>query len=55
NSIGEAGATAFAEVLKTNSTLTSLNLYSNCIGEAGARALAEALKTNSSLMSLDVS
>ncbi|KAF9908748.1 hypothetical protein EC991_009558 [Linnemannia zychae] len=38
--------TALAEVLKTNNTLTTLNLWSSSIGDDGAQALAEALKTN---------
>ncbi|KAG0358602.1 hypothetical protein BGZ54_010353 [Gamsiella multidivaricata] len=43
-----------AEALKTNSTLTTLNLESNSIGDNGALALSEALKTNSTLTSLDL-
>ncbi|KAG0378852.1 hypothetical protein BGX24_002642, partial [Mortierella sp. AD032] len=43
-----------AETLKTNSTLTTLNLRSNSIGEYGAMALAEALKTNSALTTLEL-
>ncbi|KAF9556568.1 hypothetical protein EC968_008173 [Mortierella alpina] len=43
-----------AEILKTNSTLTSLSLESNAIGDDGATALAEALKTNSTLDTLDL-
>ena len=31
NRIGDAGATAVAEALKTNSTLSSLNLRSECV------------------------
>ncbi|KAG0284302.1 hypothetical protein BGZ96_011313 [Linnemannia gamsii] len=34
------------EALKTNSTLTTLNLEDNSIGPNGAQALSEALKTN---------
>ncbi|KAG0196550.1 hypothetical protein BGX28_009996, partial [Mortierella sp. GBA30] len=41
-----------AETLKTNSTLTTLDLSSNSIGENGAIALSEALKTNSTLTTL---
>jgi len=37
---------ALSEALKTNSTLTALNLGNNTIGDDGAQALAEALKTN---------
>ncbi|KAH7036113.1 hypothetical protein BKA57DRAFT_429798 [Linnemannia elongata] len=42
------------EELRTNSTLTSLNLRSNKIGDDGAQALSEALKTNSTLTTLDL-
>ncbi|KAG0097773.1 hypothetical protein BGZ93_002021, partial [Podila epicladia] len=42
------------ETLKTNSTLTTLNLWSNSIGDNGAQALADALKTNSTLTTLDL-
>ena len=31
NRVGDAGATAVAEALKTNSTLSSLNLYCECV------------------------
>ncbi|KAG0248331.1 hypothetical protein BGZ95_008108, partial [Linnemannia exigua] len=41
-----------AETLKTNSTLTTLDLSYNPIGEGGAVVLAEALKTNSTLTTL---
>ncbi|KAG9069808.1 hypothetical protein KI688_009133 [Linnemannia hyalina] len=41
-----------AEALKTNSTLTTLDLGGNSIGFDGAKALAEALKTNSTLATL---
>ncbi|MBP9694279.1 MAG: hypothetical protein KBE16_06205 [Alphaproteobacteria bacterium] len=43
---------AFAESLKENRTLTSLNLSSRNIGDEGARALAESLKVNGRLTSL---
>ncbi|KAF9272783.1 hypothetical protein BGZ68_002087, partial [Mortierella alpina] len=39
NSIGSDGAKALAEALKTNSTLTTLNLERNSIGTDGAKAL----------------
>ncbi|KAG0058779.1 hypothetical protein BGZ89_000986 [Linnemannia elongata] len=38
-----------SEALKTNSTLTTLNLESNNIGNNGAQALSRALKTNSTV------
>ncbi|KAF9577007.1 hypothetical protein BGW38_008081, partial [Lunasporangiospora selenospora] len=40
------------KALKTNSTLTTLDLFSNGIGDDGAKALAEALKINSALTNL---
>ncbi|KAF9536772.1 hypothetical protein EC957_009735, partial [Mortierella hygrophila] len=43
-----------ADALKTNSTLTTLDLRGNSIGSDGAKALAEALKTNSILTTLDL-
>jgi hypothetical protein len=43
-----------AEVLKTNSCLTELDLGMNNIGAAGAAALGEALETNSTLKQLDL-
>ena len=50
NNIGDEGATALAEALKENTTLTTLNLASNKIGDEGATALAEALKENKNLI-----
>ncbi|KAI8602835.1 hypothetical protein EDD21DRAFT_413601, partial [Dissophora ornata] len=40
--------------LKTNTTLTTLNLRYNSIGNEGALALLEALKTNTTLTTLDL-
>ncbi|KAF9569199.1 hypothetical protein EC968_002670 [Mortierella alpina] len=54
NSTRVDGAQALAEALKTNSALTSLNLYNSWIGSDGATALAEVLKTNSALTSLNL-
>ncbi|KAF9199684.1 hypothetical protein BGZ59_003765, partial [Podila verticillata] len=45
---------ALSEALKTNLTLTTLNLGFNSIYENGAVALSEALKTNSSLTTLNL-
>ncbi|KAK3848092.1 MAG: hypothetical protein J3R72DRAFT_518798 [Linnemannia gamsii] len=53
-SIGVKDLRQLTESLETNSTLTTLNLYSNSIGENGAQALAEALKTNSTLTTLNL-
>ncbi|KAF9176758.1 hypothetical protein BGZ50_009716 [Haplosporangium sp. Z 11] len=44
-----------ADALKTNSTLTTLDLRNNSIGDNGAQALSEALKINSTLTTLDLS
>ncbi|CAO3568867.1 unnamed protein product [Mortierella alpina] len=43
-----------ADMLKTNSTLATLNLDSNTVGDDGAKVLAEALKTNSTLTTLNL-
>ena len=43
NRIGAAGAGALADALKSNTTLTSLDLYGNSIGDAGPRRWARAL------------
>eukprot|EP00043_Microstomoeca_roanoka_P028686 m.18974 g.18974 ORF g.18974 m.18974 type:complete len:96 (+) comp8596_c0_seq1:207-494(+) len=42
-------------MLRTNRTLTELDLYYNDIDEAGAIALAEALKCNNTLLTLSLS
>ncbi|KAF9390109.1 hypothetical protein CPB97_009911 [Podila verticillata] len=51
---GDNGAQALAEALKTNSTLTTLDLQINKIGDKGAQELAETLKINSTLTTLDL-
>ncbi|ORZ15545.1 hypothetical protein BCR41DRAFT_396509 [Lobosporangium transversale] len=43
-----------SEALKTNKTLTTLDLMCNRIGKEGALALLEALKTNTTLITLDM-
>ena len=54
--IGDAGATALAEVLRTNTTLNSLGLCNNPgIGNPSVMSLCEALKVNTTLSSLDLS
>ena len=54
--IGDAGATALAEVLRTNTTLNSLGLSDNPgIGNPSVMSLCEALKVNTTLSSLDLS
>jgi len=55
NSVGDNGALALSEALKTNSTPTTLNLMRNWIGDNGAQGLSEALKmTNSTLTTLNL-
>ena len=54
--IGDAGATALAEVLRANNTLNCLNLNRNPgIGNPSVMSLCEALKVNTTLNSLDLS
>ena len=54
--IGDAGATALAEVLRTNTTLNTLGLCKNPgIGNPSVMSLCEALKVNTTLCSLDLS
>ena len=54
--IGDAGATALAEVLRTNTTLNSLGLCGNPgIGNPSVMSLCDALKVNTTLSSLDLS
>ena len=48
----DAIAEAFGDALKSNATLTSLNLESNAIGTAGVKALASGVKANTSLREL---
>ncbi|KAF9170590.1 hypothetical protein BGX20_008780, partial [Mortierella sp. AD010] len=50
--IRNEGALALTEVLKTNTTLTTLDLFQNSIGKEGALALSEALKSNTALTTL---
>merc|ERR1711935_1238093 len=54
NRIGDAGAAAIAEALKTNTAVTFLGLKNNNIGDAGAAAIAEALETNTAVTSLSL-
>ena len=59
NGIGDEGAIAISEALKTNSTLTELGLgsyndWTNKIGPAGAQALADMLEVNRSLNSINL-
>lgn len=54
NDIGDDGASAIAEGLTIDSTLTELLLSKNAIGDAGIKAIGEALKKNIGLSSLDL-
>ncbi|KAI9365532.1 hypothetical protein DFJ73DRAFT_808129 [Zopfochytrium polystomum] len=54
NSIGAAGAEAFARLLKVNNVLQELDLAHNSIQDAGAKALALGLESNESLLILDI-
>ena len=47
--IGDKGASAIAEALKFNTTVTSIDLGDNDIGDTGASAIAEALKVNKNI------
>ena len=50
--IGDSGACALSDSLKSNSTLTTLSLTSNSIGDSGALALIYSLKLNTTLTTL---
>ncbi|KAG9069785.1 hypothetical protein KI688_009110 [Linnemannia hyalina] len=52
--IGGKDIGMLANALKTNSTLTTLDLGSKSIGDNGAKALADALKANLTLTTLDL-
>lgn len=55
NRISCVGASAFAKTLKTNCTLTHLDLSDNVIGDSGATELALAIKDhNNTLRSLNL-
>ena len=53
-SIGNAGATALAEMLKENRILQQLDISNNSISSGGVTALAEMLKENRTLQQLDI-
>ena len=53
--IDDDDAKAIAEVLKTNTTLTSMDAYNKKITAVGAKAIAEALKTNKTLTDIRLS
>ena len=53
--VGAAGAQAFAEALRANTTLQTLSLRYERIGDDGAQALADALRENTALQTLELS
>ena len=54
NNIGDTGAAALAEMLRSNSTLERLDLSSNVIDYDGITAISSALVNNTSLKALYV-
>jgi Leucine Rich repeat len=52
NSVGDVGASAIAAALRTNKSLTLINLMGNSIGPVGATTLAEVLISNRTLQVL---
>lgn len=52
--IGYTGAQVLAEILKTNTSLTKLELSENKIGDNGSKEFAEVLKVNTALTSLHI-
>ena len=54
NKIGDAGATAIANAIAVNASVTKLYLYDNKIGDEGAKALASALEVNAFVTELSL-
>jgi hypothetical protein len=54
NEIDDEGATALADTLKVNTTVTNINLDWNKIGVKGGPALVDALKVNTSVTDIDI-
>ncbi|MBA3548923.1 MAG: DUF924 family protein [Nannocystis sp.] len=54
NFIGDAGAQSLAQMLRTNTTLRSLDLLHNYISQTGVNHLREALKVNQTLVWLQL-
>ena len=52
SNIGDSGAAAIAEALKSNTAVTLLFLYNNNIGDRGAAAVAGAVKNNAAVTTL---
>src|SRR3990167_4029868 len=53
--MGHTATQALAEALKTNTFITTLDLWATNMSPEGAKALAEALKTNASITTLNLS
>ena len=51
-SIGDAGATQLAGMLRENETVTEMDLRDNQIGDEGARALADMLRENETVKAM---
>ena len=49
NKISDQGATAIANAIAVNASVTKLFLHENNIGDPGATAIAKALRVNASL------
>ncbi|CAF1432606.1 unnamed protein product [Adineta steineri] len=54
NGIGDIGAQHFADGLRRNITLTTLDLSCNQIGDIGAQHLADGLRHNTTLTTLEI-
>ncbi|RNA15578.1 leucine rich repeat [Brachionus plicatilis] len=54
NRIGDDGAKIVADILKTDSKLSRLNMTSSRIGPEGMKYLAQSMQSNSSLLLLDL-
>ena len=52
--IGDSGASALSDSLKSNIALKTLILRTNKIGDSGAASLCDSLKLNSTLITLDL-
>jgi len=53
NTLGPEAGLAISQALKTNTSLTQLNVWNNDLGMEIGRAMVEALKGNTSLTTLD--
>eukprot|EP00667_Euglena_gracilis_P022823 EG_transcript_25543 len=54
NHVGDKGALALSDGLKSNATLQFLGLWHNEVGDDGALALSKALQQNTALRSIDL-